>query len=906
MHQVRNMFETDLELFDGESYEGDQCNYDSKLLKEYSVFQYIPKNFVEYKKKIEQLIKAYSEGCKLFIVVDNQNILSEIAKLIDGVLAQKGLTRKGMNLSLKFEEGDPSPTEYNKLNFNCCNCNIYTTDMDASNNSIPEFSIRDGIMTDIQKHWITELSRRSGFNVEQYIIEHIPIDQNVLIRAGAGTGKTYTMISRVSYISYAQNLPLSTLSKQLVMITFTNEAADSMKAKLKNHFMNYYLITANTEFIKLVNQIDNMQISTIHMYAKKIISALGIEFGYGKDIAITAGEFKIKKIIKERVNSYIKDKKRTDLHFTEKLGIPMYVIENFILNIITKLHDKSIDITELEAEAFGKPKKSENVFLHELILTTIPLIENEYVNSLIEDNKMHLGTMMSMLNKFVGNPANKERLKDIKQELSQFMFVDEFQDTDDVQIDALCRIADHLNCKLFVVGDIKQCIYRFRGAEEKAFDRLILTSKRKWKEVTLVRNYRSDKYLLGVFQEIFENWSSEGQLLAYNKNTDELYSNLSFNENEGKVFSQDKYFKEISINNQNERMSSLFAEVDRIKRRIEWEKGKAKNLSKDDKTIAILVRENWQADIVRSEGAKKGYKVQTSTGGNLYQSTAALDMLVLVNALLHYNEADYLYPLVISNFFDIKVSKTQLYNIKSKLKSKWRMKANTKSLSDFLIQENINTVLLRNNFTWEQIIGELRVKPILQIIKELYSSLRPWCNYSDNLDEQRQYRFNIDLLLEEIINSCSIDSLSVNTLAEYLHFSISTKRKVEERSSIDNESEEDIVIKCITVHKSKGMEYGHVVLPYASFVMDKVKNTDLHLTATPNSVGYSLKIAGSERVENDKFSTQIENTERSKEEARVLYVAMTRAIRSFSYIAVEGQNSLNWQSLIRRRSNHAL
>ena len=49
----------------------------------------------------------------------------------------------------------------------------------------------------------------------------------------------------------------------------------------------------------------------------------------------------------------------------------------------------------------------------------------------------------------------------------QFMFVDEFQDTDDVQIDALKRIAELLQYKLFVVGDIKQCIYRFPWRKRK-------------------------------------------------------------------------------------------------------------------------------------------------------------------------------------------------------------------------------------------------------------------------------------------------------------------------------------------------------------------------------------------------------------------------------------------------------
>ena len=73
-------------------------------------------------------------------------------------------------------------------------------------------------------------------------------------------------------------------------------------------------------------------------------------------------------------------------------------------------------------------------------------------------------------------------------------------------------------------------------------------------------------------------------------------------------------------------------------------------LSEKEKSIAILVRENWQADLVRSECARLGISVQTSTGGDLYMSQPTLDMMTLVNALVHFDEADYLYNLVTSNF----------------------------------------------------------------------------------------------------------------------------------------------------------------------------------------------------------------------------------------------------------------
>ena len=124
-------------------------------------------------------------------------------------------------------------------------------------------------------------------------------------------------------------------------------------------------------------------------------------------------------------------------------------------------------------------------------------MEREYFEELIEDNKIHLSSMMSVLNRFINNPESESRIRELKKDkhAQQFMFVDEFQDTDDSQIESLLRISQVLDYKLFLVGDIKQCIYRFRGAKEKAFDQLgIAENPDKWLEFSLQRNYRTDKH----------------------------------------------------------------------------------------------------------------------------------------------------------------------------------------------------------------------------------------------------------------------------------------------------------------------------------------------------------------------------------------------------------------------------
>ena len=210
-----------------------------------------------------------------------------------------------------------------------------------------------------------------------------------------------------------------------------------------------------------------------------------------------------------------------------------------------------------------------------------------------------------------------------------------------------------------------------------------------------------------------------------------------------------------------------------------------------------------------------------------------------------------------------------------------------------------NTVDKNNK--WEYIVASLRTQPVLQAIRKVYSTLEPWKNFSDDPWKQHYYQLNVDLLFEQLINACNVDRLTINTLQEHLHNSIVSQVSVDSRTpSMD---ERDMAIQCITVHKSKGLEYGHVIMPFCSASINYIKKTQLHVSTVKKGnryqIGYSMSVGGTgETVRNDYYDESVEQSEKAREEARVLYVAMTRAIRSFSWIAIEGKQNLSWQNLI--------
>lgn len=910
MLEVRNLFETDINPDEGEETHAEKELALSYHQYDYSRLYYFAATDSLASNTINEITTQYMHGCKLYCVLSSRGQLLSILNALDATLTKKGLVRTDENIEIAFDEQKshtPLDTSVHDM-FIGFNCSMSVLSKPFDNN-VSSFLIRNGQYSSEQRLTLKKLSEQSQFNFEQYEVEHADPEKNIVIRAGAGTGKTYTMISRIGFICYTQNVPLRKMADRIVMITFTNEAADQMEEKLKTYFRNCYLVTSNPNCLEMVSRIDHMQISTIHSYAKKLIAQMGTSFGYGIDLGITSSEFYRRKKISDLLDAYIHQKEiEYGKNYTDKLGMLVYAIRDSILDFIEKLHNKSVNIEAIAPQDFGTLLDDDtHDELHELLASVIPSVEREYFEELLENNKIHLSSMMSVLNRFINDPASESRIRELKtdKDAQQFMFVDEFQDTDDSQIESVLRIAQILNYNLFLVGDIKQCIYRFRGAREKAFDRLgIEKNPEKWLEFSLQRNYRTDKYLLDIFDRSFTAWGKlNEELLIYDAAKDKLIGTRDYN---GRYLSsKSRFYRCLPAVNEEMRVPVLVEEIKRIQKRIQYEESHGMKLSEKEQSIAILVRENWQADMIRTDCARLGINVHTNTGGDLYMSQPAMDMLTLTNALLHFDEADYLYNLVTSNFFNLDIPKSNLYELRMKIRTgKWRAKVDEKEQVNYLIRYmNLllaNTVDKEHN-TWETIVASLRTQPILQAVRKIYSTLEPWKNFSSDPWKQHYYQLNVDLLFEQIINAYNVDRLTINTLQEHLYNSIVSQVSVDSRTPANNESE--ISIQCITVHKSKGLEYGHVIMPFCSASMNFIKKAQLQISVTKQHerycIGYRMNIGDSgETVQNEFYDENIEKAEKAREETRVLYVAMTRAIRSFSWIEIQGKQNLSWQNLI--------
>lgn len=250
----------------------------------YSLLKVFNKELTE--KDSDELIEMYFAGTKIVVFVKSEIDLSSVCNKLEAGFNARGIISDKGNVRLaEIEERNDFSGVFGS--FKIFNFEIYTHNLDLNNDEI----IVEGQYTEQQKLILEEIANSTSWNFDQYKVEHAMGDKNVLVQAGAGTGKTYSMVSRIAYLCMSRKRFINNLVDEIAMVTFTNEAADNMKLRLKQYFMNCYILTKNKKVLHEIEAVDLMQISTIHKFAKAVLQSNAMEYGLGADFAISSSEY---------------------------------------------------------------------------------------------------------------------------------------------------------------------------------------------------------------------------------------------------------------------------------------------------------------------------------------------------------------------------------------------------------------------------------------------------------------------------------------------------------------------------------------------------------------------------------------------------------------------------------------
>ncbi|MFP6873436.1 MAG: UvrD-helicase domain-containing protein [Verrucomicrobiales bacterium] len=273
------------------------------------------------------------------------------------------------------------------------------------------------------------------------------VDGPVLILAGAGTGKTFTVTARIAHM-ISMGIPAS----RILALTFTNKAANEMRDRVAD----------------MVSKDDAAKITlcTFHSLCVRILRRSIDRLGYKKNFTIYTGSDQVGLIRKLIVRKAGKDEK---------------IDHNLALGLIGRSKNRGIPVSEKQDSLIAEVEQAYNK-------------ELKLLNAVDFDDLLILAVKVL---------HDHEDIKEQWLARFRYVMIDEFQDTNGIQMQLVCTLAG-ADKNVCVVGDDDQSIYGWRGAEisnildfERFFPDL--------KVIKLEQNYRSTTPILHTANSIIRH-----------------------------------------------------------------------------------------------------------------------------------------------------------------------------------------------------------------------------------------------------------------------------------------------------------------------------------------------------------------------------------------------------------------
>lgn len=756
--------------------------------------------------------------------------------------------------------------------------------LDSAKNFAPAI-IRDGEGIGLEYRplldWLEE--NVPAFNVAQYRVEHSGFGANIVVKASAGTGKTTVMVDRILYLMHmVPDLKMS----EIYMITFTNEATNQMNDRLQEMLLKKYSLTKNKKYLTWLEQQSQMHISTIDSLAYDLFRRFGTGVGFGRDLGIQPLERERKNLIKDLLSDQLDDTKA----IVSQIGMNYSDASKVIDAYWKELTSKGYTISEVLKKDWGDRKNEPALTnFQDIIKAVLEEFEEKYSQLKLDENAISIHDLFFDF----GHDLLAGKV-DCKGLSMKYLFVDEFQDTDATQIRTFARLVQRIGAKLFVVGDIKQSIYSFKGATDEAFDILDEEMPGRLKYYSLRNNYRTCANLMKVMEEYFFAWSKLG-LLQYDEAVrpfNKSVGSVEMDYIEGKSFIQTQTMNLISS-----ALSDLELEI----------RSGAKKVT--DKTkVAVLVRGNMKATEIAELCRRHGKTVVLNSDRPFFLSQAVRDFYALISSYIFVEQPIYTYNYLMTPYanYDGVISVSEMEQ---------RMKngaGNGMEVSEYLSEFLSQT-------KWYEYQREFRLRPVVAVIKDIVEKSKvierfiamdkvrmygdAWTEAKKNrqaLIDAKSYQKNLDKLMEMIQQRMDGDFTTLYDLYVYLTLMIATNRE-EMEPDVEMENDYDYTsVYIMTVHKSKGLEFDTVIMPAMNHSLVPSERTTV--LAGKDKVAWTYEPGKSNQMKSQWYEElHREMIEKGvAEETRMLYVAMTRAVNRLILLVNDWSTYESWSSLIRK------
>lgn len=553
------------------------------------------------------------------------------------------------------------------------------------------------------------------------------------------------------------------------------------------------------------------------------------------------------------------------------------------------------EFKDLKARYFFPDLKTRLAEMNETYAYTVYYInllkefENRYEKLKSEKNLLDFSDMehyaVQILQDEVSAEVFKKRFK--------YIFIDEYQDTNNVQEFIISQIARANN--VFKVGDVKQSIYRFRQAEPAIFQRVYKdyadVNNPNAETIDLNMNFRSNdrtiKYINAVFEEIMDGYDENAKLHTGVSGYDEKYDFipevhvLYKGSNDA---SDDSEFGEAE--DEIESLSNNEAEAEYIAKRIEkiigtefydTKEGVVRTATAKD-IVVLFSSVKVTGNIIARALRAKNIEAHVEESDNYYDTVEIGIALSLFTCIDNMKKDVPLIATLHSEVFEwtaeelseVRIAYNEIGNRRAPYWEalSWYAENGTNKAIKEKADASIETIK-----SWRRLVNMMPLDEFIwKILVDSGYYLKAGAMYGG---DRRQA--NLRTLVDR---AKSYSENGVASLNAFLNFIEIMKEKDVKTGQVSIVSKEDDVVKITTIHKSKGLEYPFVIVGGLGRTLQKAKREqDL---AFDSEHGLALPFVSKDR----KYwrSTPMHNAivskincDENQENIRVLYVAMTRA-----------------------------
>lgn len=505
--------------------------------------------------------------------------------------------------------------------------------------------------------------------------------------------------------------------------------------------------------------------------------------------------------------------------------------------------------------------------------------------------------------------SNSQMARSFYQTKFKEILVDEYQDINPLQERILQLIKKDGQNNLFMVGDVKQSIYGFRQAEPSLFlhkyQEAAKDENKQDERILLSANFRSTKPVIKLVNQVFDHvlttdfggidYQKEGQLvLGANYYPEKLpqASELIYSEKDG---------QDGSTNTEDEDEIDS-AEIAMVINRIKQFKNEnlqvydtqtkeKRNFKYSD--IAILTRSRSDNLAIMQEFAKNDIPLLVTDAKNYFQT---LELTIVLNYLRIIDNPDQDIPLV-------AVLRSPLFNFTETDLAKIRVHSKNTGFYDALTSYvAVNDELSKKTKIFLNQLEELRHFAANHRISELIWSIYERTNLLEimtALPNGKQRRVNLEALYER---ASSYESAGFKGLYQFINFIERMRRSQKDLAQPLVTKEAGDSVRLMTVHGSKGLEFPIV---FYIGLQHRYQMRDLsgNYIINANNLGLTIR---QEHYRADTLLKSYDNIAQKQqlleEEARILYVGMTRArqkliliteVKNYEKTRQKWQNQLN-------------